>query len=87
MNKAKRRPSGTFELVGHEIIVNGKTAKEVSEQMGMSLESVYGFVQKYKRFHEIAQGEKQTNPFPKELMDEWDRVRFILNPNAKREAE
>ena len=78
------------EQVGRMAFKEGKSAREISKKLNIPTGSVYRYKSDYKRKHELnddKKGEGGIDAFPKKLLDEWDRVRLVLNPNAKKGSE
>lgn len=65
------------------------TAEELREKIGITAKTLYGYVNKgirYKKHYTFERNGNVTKLTADDaLMKEWDRVRLLLNPKAKRD--
>lgn len=80
-----------YEVFEDDEYIGDFTAEELRKKIGITAKTLYGYVNKdmkYKK-HYIFERSCQVTRLTvnDKLMKEWDRVRLLLNPKAKRGHE
>ncbi len=73
----------------NETIVTEETASEIGKRLGMTASHVRSYADRHykvqRRYLIIDTFKERVEEDP--LKAEWDKVRFMINPNAKRDDE
>lgn len=76
--------------IGIRVIKNKENPVKVAKDMGIHKATVDKYALEYAGKHDldyIVIGKETKSNFPLELLCEWERVRFILNPDAKKRGD
>lgn len=75
--------------IGIRVIDNKENPIQVARDVGVHKATVDKYALEYAEKHDldyIVLGKETKSNFPLELLCEWERVRFMLNPNAKKRS-
>ena len=76
-----------YEVMGKMFIDEDLPVEEIAKRTNKNLGTVRKYINKYKRENGLAKERTDAKAVNGKFKKEWDRVRFILNPNARRETE